>query len=150
VVAHKNVDGRYVIHYEDGDERVRTEEQIHTLLLQQPGGQTTVNNDQQPDQEVASRDDTDTFRNDEERGNEERVCAATAPASAAVHAPRVKWICTICLDEADASSDATTHCGHTFHHTCLKSWLDVGSSCPVCQRHLSRRRELKPADKNHR
>ena len=60
----------------------------------------------------------------------------------AAAAPRMKLICTICLDEADGSSDVTTQCGHTFHRDCLQSWLDVGSNCPVCKRHLNRRREL--------
>jgi hypothetical protein len=62
--------------------------------------------------------------------------------------------CTICLEQVGphhsttaamgrvSNDDAccTTQCGHTYHRECLMKWLDVGSSCPTCKRHVSRRR----------
>ena len=90
---------------------------------------------------------TQSTEHQENKTKKQKVAAEAAAeesedGASAAAAPPMKLICTICLDEADGSSDVTTQCGHTFHRDCLQSWLDVGSSCPVCKRHLNRRREL--------
>jgi hypothetical protein len=44
--------------------------------------------------------------------------------------------CTICLDEFSQTSEVTSlECGHLFHHTCLKDWLNkniLSPKCPNC------------------
>lgn len=40
--------------------------------------------------------------------------------------------CSICIDEInDACYD--TKCGHKFHTTCLKIWLEKANKCPLCR-----------------
>jgi hypothetical protein len=44
--------------------------------------------------------------------------------------------CAICLNRLDAASPSTlteTSCGHTYHQTCLKTWLNVQTTCPCCR-----------------
>merc|ERR550539_2166973 len=45
--------------------------------------------------------------------------------------------CPICLGEFDANdSDSQLHtvveCNHTFHASCLRTWLATKTNCPVC------------------
>lgn len=51
-------------------------------------------------------------------------------------------ICTICTDVLDSMSDmpCCIPCGHTFHTQCLRAWLNVGTTCPLCKK--STRKEL--------
>ena len=62
IVTRKSVDGRYVIRYDDGDEQVRTEQQVRALL-QRSDEQCTSDNDQQQDEEQTSAFD-DTSRSE--------------------------------------------------------------------------------------
>ncbi|KPP63936.1 RING finger protein 145-like [Scleropages formosus] len=39
-------------------------------------------------------------------------------------------VCAICFQEM--SSAVVTHCGHFFHGNCLRKWLYVQESCPMC------------------
>lgn len=48
--------------------------------------------------------------------------------------------CPICLDELDLESAVMTKdCHHVFHRQCLKHWLQVNSTCPLCRTSLARR-----------
>ncbi len=42
--------------------------------------------------------------------------------------------CTICFDAVDlnASNACLLHCGHVFHCQCIRKWVAVKASCPVC------------------
>ena len=42
------------------------------------------------------------------------------------------FICPICLDGKDENL-TTTHCGHIFHKPCLKRWMRIKPTCPVCR-----------------
>lgn len=39
--------------------------------------------------------------------------------------------CAICWDEMKAARKLP--CGHLFHHSCLRSWLEQDTSCPTCR-----------------
>ena len=39
-------------------------------------------------------------------------------------------LCAICFDSM--SSAKITQCGHYFHSNCLRKWLYIQSSCPLC------------------
>ncbi|XP_017470635.1 PREDICTED: E3 ubiquitin-protein ligase TRAIP-like [Rhagoletis zephyria] len=42
--------------------------------------------------------------------------------------------CVICAELFVASDDVrATNCGHMFHHTCLKQWMERSKSCPQCR-----------------
>ncbi|GAB4840524.1 hypothetical protein Ancab_021293 [Ancistrocladus abbreviatus] len=42
-------------------------------------------------------------------------------------------ICTICQKEYEAEeSIATTQCGHEYHTDCIRKWLAVKNTCPLC------------------
>jgi hypothetical protein len=43
--------------------------------------------------------------------------------------------CAICLDpmDDDTSLRRLIRCGHIFHTNCLKSWGDLGGTCPMCR-----------------
>jgi hypothetical protein len=42
--------------------------------------------------------------------------------------------CAICRDSMDTAKKLP--CGHMFHLTCLRSWLEHHGSCPTCRRSL--------------
>ena len=43
--------------------------------------------------------------------------------------------CIICLESFRQGDHARTlECMHTYHHACIKQWLDLRSFCPVCKR----------------
>lgn len=52
---------------------------------------------------------------------------------------RCDWICSICLEEADARTQKTIRtvllpCTHRFHRACIRHWLRKGKpACPLCQ-----------------
>jgi E3 ubiquitin-protein ligase RNF139 len=41
-------------------------------------------------------------------------------------------VCSICIRQM--SSAKITPCGHLFHETCLKKWIYVRDSCPLCNK----------------
>jgi hypothetical protein len=51
--------------------------------------------------------------------------------------------CSICSENPDTYNAFLTPCNHTFHKTCLKTWLDTCMSsgrtqtCPLCRRELN-------------
>lgn len=44
--------------------------------------------------------------------------------------------CAICWDEMDSARKLP--CGHLFHNSCLRSWLEQDTSCPTCRTSLKR------------
>lgn len=45
--------------------------------------------------------------------------------------------CLVCHDSFEVGSECMSMpCDHTFHSTCLKSWLEMHSTCPVCRREI--------------
>jgi len=45
--------------------------------------------------------------------------------------------CSICMDDFDSGKQIKlTHCGHHFHTKCLKGWLQVNHTCPLCRANL--------------
>eukprot|EP00435_Cladocopium_sp_Y103_P004330 s2535_g1.t1 len=45
--------------------------------------------------------------------------------------------CSICLEDWSAQKEIRkTVCGHCYHTTCLKGWLNVNRNCPLCRTDL--------------
>ena len=43
--------------------------------------------------------------------------------------------CTICVEFFSPESEISlTPCGHFFHSTCIKNWLEIRKSCPQCRK----------------
>lgn len=42
--------------------------------------------------------------------------------------------CPICLENIGTTNTTTTVCHHSFHSTCLASWLQQHNTCPLCRR----------------
>lgn len=46
--------------------------------------------------------------------------------------------CSICLDDFSATGEIRkTKCDHYFHTSCLKGWLKMGRTCPLCRSDLT-------------
>lgn len=45
-------------------------------------------------------------------------------------------ICSICLTDIDDQSLDVTRCGHSFHKECIRKWLTMNTSCPMCRTYL--------------
>ena len=41
--------------------------------------------------------------------------------------------CPICLENIGTSKTTTTVCHHSFHSTCIASWLQQHDTCPLCR-----------------
>jgi hypothetical protein len=41
--------------------------------------------------------------------------------------------CPICYDVIIEGESTSTPCGHTFHVTCMTSWLERATTCPSCR-----------------
>jgi hypothetical protein len=41
--------------------------------------------------------------------------------------------CPICYDVINEGEATSTPCGHTFHVTCMTSWLERATTCPSCR-----------------
>lgn len=44
--------------------------------------------------------------------------------------------CSICMDNID-SAGLSLNCNHRFHENCLRSWLEVNNTCPICRKEIS-------------
>lgn len=42
-------------------------------------------------------------------------------------------VCPICRDALDGASGGSLPCSHTFHADCLRPWLKIDQSCPMCR-----------------
>eukprot|EP00930_Biecheleria_cincta_P098050 TRINITY_DN89738_c0_g1_i1.p1 TRINITY_DN89738_c0_g1~~TRINITY_DN89738_c0_g1_i1.p1 ORF type:complete len:298 (+),score=40.75 TRINITY_DN89738_c0_g1_i1:86-979(+) len=46
--------------------------------------------------------------------------------------------CSICLSDFTSKTEIRkTQCGHCFHTQCLKGWLNVNHTCPLCRKDLA-------------
>lgn len=45
--------------------------------------------------------------------------------------------CAICLGECATHTVNLHPCNHTYHHGCIKTWLDQNPTCPLCRAHAS-------------
>lgn len=54
--------------------------------------------------------------------------------------------CAICWDRMDSARKLP--CGHLFHNSCLRSWLEQDTSCPTCRMALTERQETPNAANN--
>jgi autocrine motility factor receptor len=54
--------------------------------------------------------------------------------------------CAICWDRMDQARKLP--CGHLFHNSCLRSWLEQDTSCPTCRTSLKARRVTRNATNN--
>ena len=43
-------------------------------------------------------------------------------------------LCAICFCELKTLESRILQCSHCFHSTCLRKWLHVQSTCPMCQK----------------
>lgn len=43
--------------------------------------------------------------------------------------------CPICMEDVDCEQETRRlqTCGHTFHATCVNTWLTLSATCPVCR-----------------
>lgn len=44
-------------------------------------------------------------------------------------------VCPICMD-CNEDEGVILECGHCFHAKCLKDWIFIKDSCPVCRKNL--------------
>ena len=44
--------------------------------------------------------------------------------------------CSVCMDEKRHETSVGLECGHYFHLKCLKDWIRIKGSCPMCRRQL--------------
>jgi len=55
-------------------------------------------------------------------------------------------VCSICYEEMDSAK--VTHCNHLFHEVCIRRWLYVQNTCPLCHEILYAE-EAAAAQQNH-
>lgn len=47
------------------------------------------------------------------------------------------FMCLICQEDLFSAPQATERCGHVYHDSCIRTWLDMGRySCPTCRHEL--------------
>ena len=44
-----------------------------------------------------------------------------------------KKVCNICLDYINDNA-CKLHCNHLFHTNCIKKWININASCPICRK----------------
>ena len=49
-------------------------------------------------------------------------------------APALEEDCSVCLQIHSEDVVRELPCGHTFHDLCLRNWLKVKATCPICKR----------------
>ncbi|GAB1598355.1 E3 ubiquitin-protein ligase AMFR-like [Argonauta hians] len=52
--------------------------------------------------------------------------------------------CAICWEKMENARKLP--CGHLFHHSCLRSWLEQDTSCPTCRTMLNNRTNNEPSN----
>ena len=45
------------------------------------------------------------------------------------------FICSICFEPLNSRyyNNTTTSCSHTFHSTCINTWVTYSNTCPICR-----------------
>lgn len=46
---------------------------------------------------------------------------------------KVEKECSICYEELEIKTAHVTGCKHSFHKECIKKWLSVKDTCPICR-----------------
>lgn len=46
---------------------------------------------------------------------------------------KVEENCPICHEKLESKDVHVTGCKHSFHKTCMDSWLELNNSCPMCR-----------------
>lgn len=46
---------------------------------------------------------------------------------------RLQDSCAVCLQERGEDVARQLPCGHTFHDLCLRNWLKLKATCPICK-----------------
>jgi len=49
--------------------------------------------------------------------------------------PNKEDTCSICITKCDVGVCIATICKHSFHKSCLKSWIQVNNECPNCRKY---------------
>lgn len=47
-----------------------------------------------------------------------------------------KIYCSICLDDVNQGLIGELSCKHSFHYSCINTWLRTSASCPICRKNL--------------
>ena len=51
--------------------------------------------------------------------------------------------CCICLGDIEKEQKyITLHCGHQFHHKCIRDWIRTKPNCPLCRKTCNLKRRL--------
>ena len=53
-------------------------------------------------------------------------------------------LCSICYD-LKTDDIAVVRCSHSFHITCLETWLEKRNSCPLCKTEVAQENLLEPS-----
>lgn len=67
----------------------------------------------------------------ERKEREEKIAAASAADSLE---------CSICRSSLGRNNVQALACAHTFHHACIRPWLNDHNTCPICRRVVSEQR----------
>lgn len=53
-------------------------------------------------------------------------------------------VCTVCMEALDSCTPTSedhgsriVRCGHVYHESCIRKWLSLHNSCPLCRTTLS-------------
>ena len=72
-----------------------------------------------------------------EKGHTSNTCLSMYPSVARADRPGE---CSICLTSTNKPK-CVTKCGHHFHISCIKQWLKVNHTCPMCREPLADKHE---------
>ena len=51
--------------------------------------------------------------------------------------------CTVCVEHIPQGTKGMfMPCGHIYHPTCLKPWLEVNNTCPVCRYEIPKQSDI--------
>ena len=94
------------------------------LILQEGRRLEDIDLDDESNVKAIESSETNEKRADEE--------SQTAPEEVHVEEDE-RNTCSICLVELGQGSCTTKRCHHSFHQTCIKSWIERSLSCPICR-----------------
>ena len=45
--------------------------------------------------------------------------------------------CSICLEKLEKNNSVVIlECGHKFHDKCIKNWMKIKKTCPICRKKI--------------